>query len=152
VLPENVFMPNGLRSAWFGEPVVRIAAIVGFALTLIGAGFAFIYFSLVEGSYEAAVRSEPWEWAIVASSLGALAAATAIYGIATYSLATIRTGASLQAVAVLVVLTVVARSHSDLRGSELERTFITLGALTLLFDSAVLLWSWVLPRADHDQR
>lgn len=125
--------------------MLRVAAIVGFALTLLGAGFVFIYASLVEGSYEAAVRSEPWEWAIAASSVGAIAVVFAVYGIAVCSRAAVRIGAGVQAATVLVLLTI-ALSEFDLRGSDFERAFITLTLLVLFFDAAVFLASWALPR------
>jgi len=39
--------------------VLRVGAVAGLLLTLLGAGFVYIYASLVEGGYEAEVRAEP---------------------------------------------------------------------------------------------
>lgn len=130
--------------------LLRLAAIVGFALTLLGAGFVFIYASLVEGNYEAAIRAEPWGWAVVASLVGAIAVAVAIYGIAVCSRAAVRLGSGVQAVTVLVILGLALSEFdlrgSDLRGSDFERTFVILAMLVLFFDAAVFLASWALPR------
>ena len=46
--------------------------------------------------YEADVRAEPWEWAVAAAILGAIAATVAIYGLVVCSRAAVRVGAVTQ--------------------------------------------------------
>ena len=118
---------------------------VGFVLTLVGAGFLVIYASLAEGSYEAAVRSEPWEWVVVASSIGGIAAAVAIGGLAACRRGAVRLGAAAQAEAVVVVLALAVPNLESSR-SDFEENFVAVTSLVLVFDAAVLLVSWVLPR------
>jgi hypothetical protein len=141
-------------SSWvdsLGVNLLRVGAVAGFVLTLLGAGFLFIYASLVEGNYEAEVRAEPWEFAVAAAILGALAAVPAIYGLLVFSRTAVRVGAVAQGIAAVIVLAVALRYfdfwRSDYeRNADFEREFIALAVLVLLFDVAVFLTSWTLPR------
>ena len=99
-------MASWLETASLRVNLLRVGAIAGLVLTLLGSGFVFIYASLVEGGYEADARSEPWEWAVVASVVGALAALVAIRGLVVGSQAGVRLGAVAQAIAVAIVLAV----------------------------------------------
>jgi len=99
-------MPPWLETNSLEMTLLRVGAAAGFVVTLLGAGFVFIYASLVEGSYEADVRAEPWELAIAAACLGAIGAAVAIYGFVACSRRAVRAGAVAQGIAALIVLAV----------------------------------------------
>jgi hypothetical protein len=131
--------------------MLRVVAVAGLVLTLLGCGFVFIYASLVEGGYEPDVRAEPWEWAVAAAILGAIAAAVAIYGLVVCSRAAVRVGAVTQGIAAAIVV-IVALPNFDFwrsdyeRNADFEREFIALAVLVLLFDIGVFFGSWSLPR------
>jgi len=52
-------MVSWVETSSLGVNVLRVGAVAGLLLTLLGAGFVYIYASLVEGGYEAEVRAEP---------------------------------------------------------------------------------------------
>jgi hypothetical protein len=144
-------MASWVETSSLGVNVLRVGAVAGFLLTVLGAGFVYIYASLVEGGYEWDVTAEPWEWAVAAAVLGAIAAVLAIYGFVACSRAAVRLGAVGQGIAAVIVLTVALPNfdfwRSDYeRNGDFEREFIALASLVLLFDAAVFLVSWALPR------
>jgi hypothetical protein len=143
-------MAAWVETSSLGVNLLRVGAVAGLVLTLLGAGFVYIYANLVEGGYEADVRAEPWEWAIAAAFLGAIAAGLAIYGFVACSRLAVRLGAIAQGTAAVMVLAVALPNfdfwRSDYeRNADFEREFIALASLVLLFDVIVFVASWALP-------
>jgi hypothetical protein len=119
----------------------RVAAVMGFVLTLPGAALVYLLAAIGESILSESRDEHTLEPMLVAAIVGAVAALIAIGGLIAGSRWTTQLGAGVQAVAAGVVLGTVLYYLEGPQSDE-EGDMIGLTLLTLLFDLAVFVVVW----------